>query len=482
MAEPTLDEMYGHLQSAHEAGDKELASAIAQRIKTAEDTIHPPQDFMDRVGQAIQGATTLGPATKAFFGIPDKEKVLTGTDLVTGLGKQGLKAAALLMPASKVLQGLGWGGKLAAGALQGAGSGALMAAGDTKSNDLGDIANNAVSGAESGGLVGGGLSGVGLASGALLNKARPYLETASQKFGNMASRGYANIAAKKIISPEAMEQAYRTGIIAKGDTVTNIADKVRSQAAALSSAKQGITQGMDAVGMRVDSGPFIVRLEKAAADARGRDFGPLAKTLDNYADKVREVAAIHDPLTGQIPVDAFEALKTSIGKGAKESFAKVEGKASTLGQAQMDAYGMFKREAEEAVRAQASLAPDLAAAFVPAKKELGNALSVSDASVTGKAREWARRLPFASVLGGGYGGVEGYKAGGVKGALEGALIGGAASTLGHAAISRAPSTLGVLSRDLARLNPTATTNGISKRIPAIVQYLRDMQKEPEDAP
>jgi hypothetical protein len=469
MADPSLDEMYGHLQNAHALGDTELASAIAQKIKGAEDVLHPPQDFMDKVGSAIQSAATLGPATKSFLGIPDKEKVLSGSDIAAGLGKQGLKAASLLVPGSSALKALGWGGKLAAGALQGAASGALMGAGDTKSNDLGEMASNAVSGGLFGGAVGGGLTGVGQVAGAALDKARPWLSEAANHLANRAAKGYASISAKRTLTPGAAEQAYQTGVIAAGDTTTSIAGKAKKLVDEIRTPYNATVKGLADAGVTVDGVQLANRLEQAGQEAAKLDTaGPLPALYRKQAQEILRVATEHDPVNGMIPLDAMEAIKSRVGDEAKAAFKSVEGQASTNGKALKSLYGMFQRESEQAVSAQSSLAPQLAQDWIPLKDRMAKALEVQDAAVVGRARELTRHLPLmSSLVGAGYG----YEKGGVKGAMAGATT--------PFMLMRAPATLGAGVRALSR----AGAPGIaSPRLSAVAQYLRDMNKEPDDAP
>jgi len=416
----------------------------------------------------------LGNAANDFFGKVDpRHPDISGKEgFGAGYGRQLLKAASLLVPASAPMKGASLLMKMGQGAAAAIPASFMMAASNApKGADLGGFVRSGEEGIAPGAVVGAALPAAGAAASWL----QPKLAAASNKFGNMASRGYGNILAKKIIPEAATNAAYDTGLIKFGDTVTNIADKAKAQASVQSGIKRGITMGMDKARMAVDAPATIARMEAGIQEAKKAGNWKLAKILDEYITKLTEMKDLHDSVTGQIPITAYESLKTNIGKEAQSAFDKVPGTASTKGEALMDLYSMVKRETEEAVRSQADKAPALAEAFIPAKQALGHTLAIRDASKVGKAREFARKIPILPMMGGAYGAWNSPHGGGLQGFLEGAL-GGAAIQLGA---TRAPSSLGVIARKLSQSQvPEAT---LTPEIAALIQYLRS-KKEPENAP
>jgi hypothetical protein len=335
------------------------------------------------------------------------------------IGKQGLKAASFMVPGS------GLGTFLASGALYGAGS--------SDANDPQGIARDAAGGAAA-----------GLAGGAVLKTAgklvKPVANWAADKsltLGRKALSGIGTaLAAKKPISPAAVEQAYASGAIRPLSTVAGIAERLGVTADELGAEYGQILANLEAKGVHGPEAQALAAELTARAQqvANNSVLGVRSGALQDAATSL-ESKALPISGKGRLGLMQAELMKRELQTAAKNDFVR-EGKDSLAGAARKELAGTWKDAIEQAVSDQAGLAPAEAAAFEPVKAKLAATLEARTAAETGAARA-ARRKAISltdTIAGSAAGAATHNPVVGVGGALlHGLLDRRLASTGGYAA-------------------------------------------------
>lgn len=329
--------------------------------------------FFERYRKAREGARRENVAAQQAHGT-----AYLGGNIAGGL--LPAVAASVAAPAgvaSRIAQGVGFGG--AAGA------------GTSTAEDLGGLASDVGVGA----ALGGALAGTGEVAGKVLKKAA---QAIGQKFlSNTAGR----IAARKALSPEAVEAGYETGAIRPWRTIQGAADRLEA--------------ARDAIGLKI--GNVLREAEKAGVQAP--DAVNLASELEAVGNAIKSKsfnAAHYEPYLrvasdlvdkaaakgGNISLTEAEALKSSLQGLAKQAYKALPGTTpSGTAQAYEGIAQRFRSATERALESQKSLAPQAAEAFVPLKQQYGPLNEAFQRAAEGAARAHGRGwigLPEAAML------------------------------------------------------------------------------------
>lgn len=363
---------------------------------------------------------------------------------------------------------------LAAGPLAGAGiGGGLFSLGTTKATTpLGAAVDTAT-----GALTGAGTAKVLQAAGSLLRPAGEYLTEKGIKYGRKALSGVtSSLARRKPIPEEAVREALDIGAIRPGSTVQGIAQRLQDAADPLSERYAGILKQLEAAGV---GGPkareiAVSLLHDANAAVQhsamgGAGGGPYAEALRDVGESIAQ--RVPEGPTGRLGLMQAEEMKRGLQARAASEYVK-EGATSLAGAGRKETAARMRQAIEDAVKEQAALAPQEAAAFEPVKAQLHRTLTALGAAREGAAR-YARRSPFglheAMGLASGIASGNPLEAVGAAGLMS-ALKERGASTLGSAfygagnrLMSAAPQA-GPVSRSVAVSQTQALVDAIRRRM------------------
>jgi hypothetical protein len=397
-------------------------------------------------GERFRSARTAANALSAR--VDEENPIISG--IVRGVaGAPGEALLWALAPEVKLAQGAK---ALARGAAYGPRLGTLAGLseyGSTPQKEPGER----VAGAASTGLAGaalGGLMGAALPNPAALAPAQTLGErlrgTAINQGRKTLTGNSAPMATRKPLSDEAIQAAYDVGAIRPLGTVESAAERLTVAREAAGDRYAQIVAALEAKGIKGPNAILLARKLAAEADAiETNSLGSPAPGM--YRDISLELQGLrqgmHGPVAGvpkvspapfadkRLRLTQAEDMKRSLQRAAQGEYVK-EGPQSLSGEAKTDLASTLRQAIEDAVTAQAHLAPEEAAAFVPVKQRVGALIEASNAANRGAARA-ANRQQFGlgpKVLAGG--------------ALASGNVPGAAATLiGTSALrNRGPATLG----------------------------------------
>lgn len=507
MADPTRAEMVQHLRRAHELGNTELASAIAQKIQEL-DAPAPDKGFLGELGSAAkdvlhgaQAGFDLGMGPRIQAGL--QAAVPMGTDPTTP-GIRGTAANYLGMlggpfggRAAQYLDPEGYGKRykreLAAAEAQrkkeeDSQSGvpyqaAKFAAGipaAIASGGLGGMA--ALTGLSSAAQAPEGKelsTGMGSAAGTFLlgkaaDAAAPYLVEKGTNMGRRAINAISSrLSAKPGTSDAAVQAAAKVGAFVPFGTTKGIESRLENATNLVGKSYGEILEKLEAAGVK---GPEAIALAKEIStkglDAfRNTALDPVLNVYQRAADAI--------PKTLQSGQKTLELTQAENIKRAQQSMANYKDfKYTPMELAQKDVAATVREANEQAIAASTApgspLNPSpevqaLAAKFKPVKEELGKLIEARDAANIGAARSMGRSSASLPV----------------KISAAHALVSGNPYALA------VPVAAGLLSRT-GNQTGAALAFGAAKRIPQIglaaqvewqqqlAKYLRE--KEQENAP
>lgn len=407
-------------------------------------------------GQDVEPDSYVDERDRNAQRLSDEEKANPKTALAGSVG--GALAGAAATPEVKALGMLGKGiaGGIARGAAYGTAQGALSNPGDTKGVvdplQLQDREKNAVSGAETGGVMGAAAGGIG----GLLSKLSTSPE-AAQSFANAkavkASGGmlkdFRSLSDRGQIDPIG-KFALDNGIVKAGDTVDSIAEKAASvnkdagnrlqdiysqaNSEALKTASPEQLQKMDEVGFNPvrDRSQVLSQIKDSLGD--DVDKTSAVKSVSNYLDQLTE-----DYGNQTLSPKQAQQVKTAMDEKINYSRNPLSSEpAAEKGFSQ--ARGLISQRIDQGIDAvgQASGDAGLLSKLKQANQDYGYSAQLKNMAEDRMSRDNSNRQfgltdTIAGGAGAGVGGMIGHAIagpiGGAEGAAAGALAGGAINKL-----------------------------------------------------
>lgn len=290
-----------------------------------------------------------------------------------GIGK--LKALGKLAPL----------GRIAANAAMG--SGMMLASGDTGMDPLDRLRSGALAG------------GAGGALGELALAAPKALRALGIKQGRgVLTGGSEPLTIRKAIPEGVVEEAVNSGIIRPFGTVAGAAGRAGAARAEAGGNVGRVLDELTARGVKPPDATQTAVDLLGKADAMVQTGNP---KVGIYRQVAEELANEPSAKTGTL--QGWEDIKRTLQANAAKEYDKVNKQMTPRGDALMEVAGHVKQAIEDAVDQQKHLAPDAAAAFIPAKERAGRLIQADDLLDRGAAKAASRKtfglMPVLEALG-----------------------------------------------------------------------------------
>jgi hypothetical protein len=324
-----------------------------------------------------------------YRGMRDQERAknAAAADAHSGMYLAGNVAGGLLtaplMPGGAAK---GLGGAVAQGVGMGAANGLGSSNADLTRGDVGGAAVDTALGGGMGGVAGAG----GYGAGKLLAKVPGALQSIGISQGRRAITGGANTLSTKADLPDAaVKEALDMGLVKPGDNVKRIAERLQLARKALGQ-KYGET-----VGDLVDAGvegpaPGALREQwvNKAGDLEANTLG--SNVPEMYKGLAEEIAKKPTLESGNLDLRQAERMKQALQEKARSEYTKIGGD-TLAGNAKMDQASDLRQLIEDTIHKAGETSndqevKDLAAQFVPVKRQLGNVITADTAAAKGAAQ------------------------------------------------------------------------------------------------
>jgi len=384
--------------------------------------------------------------------------------VIFGAGEVGgTLVSAPLMPIAGAARGAPLMARVAEGAKAAAPLGAAFGLGASESPDVSGQVKDVAIGAATAGALGGAVPAVQEATSRVARPVADWLHGQAMRYGRKALTGNAGaISVKKPLSDEAVQAALNAGAIKPLSGVQGIADRLGTSVDVVEQKLGDVLSQLEAAGVQGPNPAVVENILKTQGLDAFRNSG-LEKIRRIYAEAANSLSEIGQVQRGNLGLTQAERIKRAHQREA--NYTKAQRDTNAMG-AQKEVASILRQANEDAVAAQASKAPDLAAQFVPLKQELGPLLEAQGAADVAAARAARNRgISLTDTIAG----AAGMSHAGIPGAAVMAL----ANKLGR---TRGPSTLSWLANKGAgtaeAMASGASTPSATPLTPTVLDWAR----------
>lgn len=261
--------------------------------------------------------------------------------------------------------------------------GAATGLGDSKAEDAAGMLKDTAEGGALGALLPAGVLGLGKAVPALAGA----LRSGANATGRRVLRNVGgSISAKVPVSPEAVQEAFQSGVFKTFGTAKGAASRLEAIRAQLGDQKGRIVDALEKAGI---TGPEAETLaQQYAAEAVSRGSSSMNPSVPRVFESAAEQVGSKPAPGGRLGLRQAEELKGSLQDMADSAYKQLE--PHELANAKKGAAAIMRQAVEDSLAQQAAGAsPEtqaIASQFVPVKQRLGRIIEASDVAREGVAR------------------------------------------------------------------------------------------------